>query len=80
MLLLSVLVHQGEPGDSVLCDWIKDHIDSILGVGPGVIVVGLGLVVGYPTCHHDCFHDAADAAPARVAGDHRQEENRLGAM
>ena len=45
MLLLSVLAHQGEPGDPVLFEWIKHQIDSILGVGPGAIVIALGLVI-----------------------------------
>ncbi len=45
MLLLSVLAHQGEPGDPVLFEWIKHQIDSILGLGPGAIVIALGLVI-----------------------------------
>lgn len=45
MLLLSVLAHQGEPGDPVLFEWIKHQIDSILGVGPGAVVIALGLVI-----------------------------------
>ena len=45
MLLLSVLAHHGEPGDPVLFDWIKHQIDSILGLGPGAIVIALGLVI-----------------------------------
>ena len=45
MLLLSVLAHHGEPGDPVLFDWIKHQIDSILGVGPTAIVIGLGAVI-----------------------------------
>ncbi len=45
MLLLSVLAHQGEPGDPVLFEWIKHQIDSIFGLGPGAIVIALGLVI-----------------------------------
>ncbi|MCH8186046.1 MAG: hypothetical protein IH862_08110 [Chloroflexi bacterium] len=45
MLLLSVLAHHGEPGDPVLFEWIRHQIDSILGLGPGAIVIALGLVI-----------------------------------
>ena len=45
MLLLSVLAHHGEPGDPVLFEWIKHQIDSIVGLGPGAIVIALGLVI-----------------------------------
>ncbi len=45
MLLLSVLAHHAEPGDPVLFEWIKHQIDSILGLGPGAIVIVLGLVI-----------------------------------
>ena len=45
MLLLSVLAHHSEPGDPVLLEWIKHQIDSILGLGPATIVIGLGAVI-----------------------------------
>ncbi len=45
MLLLSVLAHHSEPGDPVLLEWIKHQIDSILGLGPAEIVIGLGAVI-----------------------------------
>jgi len=45
VLLLSVLAHHGEPGDPVLFEWIRHQIDSILGLGPGAIVIALGLVI-----------------------------------
>ena len=45
MLFLSVLAHHAEPGDPRLMEWIKHQIDSLVGFGPGTIVLGLGLVV-----------------------------------
>ncbi len=45
MLLLSVLAHHSEPGDPVLMEWIRHQIDSILGLGPAAIVIGLGAVI-----------------------------------
>ena len=44
-ILDSIRPHQGEPGDADLLEWIKDLIDSVVGVGPAVIVVALGLVI-----------------------------------
>ncbi len=43
--LLSALAHHSEPGDPVLLQWIKDQIDSVLGLGDLAIVVILGAVV-----------------------------------
>jgi hypothetical protein len=45
LILLSIFRHAAGPGDPVLLDWIKHKIDSVLGLGPEVIVIGLGLVV-----------------------------------
>lgn len=45
MILLSIFRHAAGPGDPVLLDWIKHKIDSVLGLGPEVIVIGLGIVV-----------------------------------
>ena len=44
-VLDSIRPHQGEPGDADLLEWVKHVIDSVVGVGPAVIVVGLGLVI-----------------------------------
>ena len=45
MLLLSIFAHHSEPGDPILMEWIKHQIDAIVGLGPGTIVFGLGLIV-----------------------------------
>ena len=39
------LAHHGEPGDPVLLEWVRDRIDDLVGLGPWVIVVILGLVI-----------------------------------
>ena len=44
-ILESIRPHQGEPGDPELLEWIKHLIDSVVGVGPAVIVVALGLII-----------------------------------
>ena len=43
--LESIRAHHGEPGDPDLLKWVMDLIDSVVGVGPVVIVVVLGLVI-----------------------------------
>ena len=45
VFLLSALAHHGEPGDPILLAWIKDQIDSVIGLGDLAIVVILGAVV-----------------------------------
>ena len=45
MTLLSIFRHAAGPGDPVLLDWIKHKIDSVLGLGPEAIAIGLGIVV-----------------------------------
>jgi len=45
LIPLTIFAHHSEPGDPILLGWIKDQIDSILGLGPETIVIGLGLVV-----------------------------------
>ena len=44
-MLPSVLAHHSEPGDPTLLEWIQDQIDGILGLGPDVIVIALGLLI-----------------------------------
>ena len=44
-MLWSILAHQGEPGDPVLLEWIRHRIDALLGLGPAVIAVAIGLVI-----------------------------------
>ena len=47
--MLSFLAHHPEAGDPDLLDWIKHQLDSMIGLEPGVIVIGLGLfLVGVP--------------------------------
>lgn len=45
MMLLSLLVHQQEAGDPELLEWIKHQFESVIGLGPGTIVVVLGMVI-----------------------------------
>ena len=45
MLLLSILAHEGEPGDPVLLEWIKHQIDAVFGLGPAAIVISLSVVI-----------------------------------
>jgi hypothetical protein len=45
MILLSLLPHQTESGHPELLDWIKHQLDSILGLGPEVLVAALGLII-----------------------------------
>ena len=44
-MLLSILAHNAEPGDPVLLEWIRHQIDGLLGLGPGAMVVALGIVI-----------------------------------
>jgi hypothetical protein len=47
--LSAYLLHHSESIDPTLLDWIRHEIDSILGVGPPVIVVVLGaLIAAFP--------------------------------
>ena len=43
--LLSALAHHSEPSDPVLMEWVKDQIDSVIGLGDLAIVVILGAIV-----------------------------------
>lgn len=43
--LLAALAHHPEPGDPVLLEWIKHQIDAMVGLGPGAMVIALGLVI-----------------------------------
>ena len=45
MLLLSILAHEGEPGDPVLLEWIRHQIDAVFGLGPAAIVISLSFVI-----------------------------------
>ena len=45
MLLLSILAHEGEPGDPVLLEWVKHQIDAVFGLGPAAIVITLTFVI-----------------------------------
>ena len=45
MLLLSILAHEGEPGDPVLLEWIRHQIDAVFGLGPVAIVISLSFVI-----------------------------------
>ena len=42
---MPVLLHHSEPADPTLLAWIRDQIDALLGVGPPVLVIGLGVVI-----------------------------------
>ena len=44
-LLLSILTHHGDPADPDLLEQIKHQLDSIFGVGPGLLVVIFGLLI-----------------------------------
>lgn len=41
----SMARHQGEPGDGELIHWIKDRIDSLLGLDPWAIVGLVGALI-----------------------------------
>ena len=43
--LLSVASHHGEAADPDLLEWIKGTLDHLLGVGPWVVIILLGLVI-----------------------------------
>lgn len=45
MLILSLLAHHPEAGDPDLLDWIKHQLDAMIGLGPGLIVIGVGLLL-----------------------------------
>ena len=44
-MLLFILAHHPESADPDLLDWIKHQLDSILGLGPWLVVIILGLIV-----------------------------------
>ncbi len=44
-MLLSVLAHHGEPGDPQLLEWIMHQLNTMLGVGPAAMVIGLGILI-----------------------------------
>ncbi len=41
----SMARHQGEPGDAELMHWIKDRIDSLVGLDPWAIVGLAGALI-----------------------------------
>ena len=44
-MLLSILAHHAEAADPDLLEWIKQQLDNIFGLGPVVVVLGLGFVM-----------------------------------
>ena len=44
-MLLSVLAHHGEPGDPQLLEWIMHQLNTMLGVGPAAMAMGLGILI-----------------------------------
>ena len=42
---MGVRAHHSEPTDSELLEWLTHTVDSILGLGPVVMVVLIGVVV-----------------------------------
>ena len=44
-MLLSVLAHHGEPGDPQLLEWIMHQLNTMLGVGPAAMAIGLGILI-----------------------------------
>ncbi len=40
-----ILAHHSESVDPTLIDWIKDQIDSVIGLDAGAIVLLLGLLL-----------------------------------
>ena len=45
MFLLAGLAHHGEPGDPELLVWIRDQIDTVLGLGAAGMVIAFGAVI-----------------------------------
>ena len=46
---MRVLQHHADPIDPTLADWLRDEIDALLGLEPGIMVLLLGaLVVAFP--------------------------------
>ena len=44
-----VLAHHSEPSDPRLLRWVIDTFESMLGIGPAVVIIPVGLfVVGFP--------------------------------
>jgi len=41
----SITLHQGEPSDPELLHWIKDRIDSLIGLGPWIIVAVIAMLI-----------------------------------
>ncbi len=41
MVPLAIQAHHSEPTDPVLLRWLTDTVGEILGVGPGLSVVGI---------------------------------------
>lgn len=42
---LGVLAHHSESVDPTLWEWIRHQIDEITGLGPGAIVVAIGVAI-----------------------------------
>ena len=44
-ILGAIAAHHGEAADPILLAWIKEALDSLLGIGPWTVVVFLGLLI-----------------------------------
>jgi 3-methyladenine DNA glycosylase/8-oxoguanine DNA glycosylase len=44
-ILGAIAAHHGEAADPILLAWIKEVLDSLLGLGPWTVVVFLGLLM-----------------------------------
>ncbi len=59
-ILGTIAAHHGEAADPILLAWIKEVLDSLLGLGPWTVIVFLGLLMaGLPlvlaTSHLLCY-------------------------
>lgn len=49
MPALSVLAHHSEPSDPRLLRWVIDTLESMLGLGPAVVIIPVAvLVIAFP--------------------------------
>ena len=44
-ILGTIAPHHGEAADPILLAWIKEVLDSLLGLGPWTVIVFLGLLM-----------------------------------
>ena len=42
---VSFPAHHSEPGNPILLEWMRPRIDDLPGLGPGTIVIILGLLI-----------------------------------